>query len=111
GQEGSDAVRPRLAVDVAVVVLVAVEGDERAARLRRPGPQEVVEHLLPGGGVDGGGLGQDAVEVEQAGADAVREAEHGPVATRYHRGRVKRRAGRPSPGLLLLLTSSSPGRR
>ena len=41
----------------------------------------LAEHLLPRLGVDGGGLRQDAVEVEQAGGDAIWQAEHLPGST------------------------------
>ena len=94
GEEGAHAVGPLLPVDVAVVVGVDVEGHERLAGLVGPPPEVLVEHLLPGGGVDGGRPGQDAVEVEQAGADAVRKTEHGcllPVhAPGAHRPRTRR---------------------
>ena len=68
-QEERGAVGARLAVDVVVVVGVAVEGLERRARRRRSGREEVVEHLLPRPRVDVGRLGEHAVEVEQAGGD------------------------------------------
>ena len=55
-----------LAVDVLVVVVVLVEGHEGLAGAAGPLPQEPVEHLLPGGGVNLGRLGQHAVEIEQA---------------------------------------------
>src|SRR5437867_1205466 len=53
-----------LSVEVRVVVVGQLEGDV-----------EGVEDLLPGAGVDGGGLGDDAVEVEEAGGDVGWEAQ------------------------------------
>src|SRR2546421_373591 len=67
------------------------------AGLRRPPAQEAVEHLLPGRGVDGGRLGEDAVEVEEAGVDVVREAEHVHLATE----RQGREANRAQPVFFL----------
>jgi hypothetical protein len=39
------------------------------------GREETVERALPRREVDGGGPGQDAVEVEEADADGIREAQ------------------------------------
>jgi hypothetical protein len=58
-------------VDVVVVVRHRVEADEIPPAGGRPVPQVGVEHLLPGGSVEGGGLSQHSVEVEQAGVHAV----------------------------------------
>jgi hypothetical protein len=38
--------------------------------------QVAVEHLLPGGGVDLGGLGQYTIKVEETGSHLVRETQH-----------------------------------
>ncbi len=70
-QERPHAVRARLAVDVAPVVLTRVE---RAAA-RVPREQELVEHRLPGNGVHGRRVGEDTVEVEQAQAHAVGQSQ------------------------------------
>src|SRR6266571_1422622 len=73
GQERADAVVAWLAVDVPVVVGERVEGDELLAGLLGALSQVRVEHLLPGGRVHLGGLGEDAVEIEEAGADPARQ--------------------------------------
>ena len=65
-----------LAVHVAVVVRDLVEGDKMLAGLLGAPFQELVEHLLPGRRVDGGGLGQHAVHVEQAGLHVIGQPEH-----------------------------------
>jgi hypothetical protein len=70
GEEVAHAVEARLAVDVLVVVVDEVERPLAAIL------EEGVEHLLPRARVDLGGLGQDAVEVEQAGGDPIGQAEH-----------------------------------
>ena len=70
------SVRPRLAVHVLVIVVMDVEWHERRALGLGPLTEEVVEHLLPRRRVHCGGLGQDTVEVEQAGVNAVGETEH-----------------------------------
>ena len=67
-EEGADAVFAGLPVDVVVVVLHEVEWGFTS------GLQEFVEDLLPGTGVDPCGLGDHAVEVEEAGADGRRQA-------------------------------------
>ena len=56
---------------VLVVVANLVELDELLSPLQRPLSQVVVEHRLPGLGVNPGGLCQDAIEIEQAGGDSV----------------------------------------
>jgi hypothetical protein len=71
GEEVAHAVQAGLAVDVLVVVAMEVELGLAARRQKR------VEHLLPRARVHLGGLRENAVEVEQAGRDPVREAEHG----------------------------------
>ena len=68
--------RARLAVDVLLVVVGKHELAIRLAGALVPAAQELVEHLLPRLGVDLRRLRQDAVEVEQAGGDAVGQAEH-----------------------------------
>src|SRR6266487_4146897 len=73
GQERANAVVARLAVDVPVVVGDRVEGGELLAGSLGALAQVRVEHLLPGGGVHLGGLGEDAVEIEEAGADPARQ--------------------------------------
>ena len=76
-EERPGAVGAGLAVHVRVVVLDRVERDELLARPLGPLAQVVVEHLLPGRGVDLGRLGEHAIEVEEAAAHAVRETKHG----------------------------------
>ena len=76
GQEAANAVGAVLAVHVTVVVQLA---ERLLCGLVLP--QEPVEGPLPRGEVDGRRLGEDAVEVEQADADGVRETEHGSTLT------------------------------
>ena len=90
GEEAAHAVGPVLAVDEAVVVELAELGLPGCEAL-----QELVEGALPGGEVHRRRARQDAVEVEEAGADGVREAErpgswHGADATG---GRPRARVG------------------
>src|SRR5664280_320288 len=66
-QKGARPVIPGLAIDVGVVVGHLVEAGEGLTIGIGPCLQVGVEHLLPGGGVDGGRPGQDPVEVEEAG--------------------------------------------
>src|SRR5207302_2380850 len=87
------AVGPLLAVDVALVVGVDVEGHEDLSGVVGPAPEEVVEHLLPGRGVHGGRPGQDPVEVEQAGADAVGKTQHGRTVPETVPAKRRRSAG------------------
>jgi hypothetical protein len=68
GEEGTDTVVARLAVDVLVVVRHRIEGLEALTGLRRSLSEERVEHLLPGGGMDLRCLRQHTVEIEQAGS-------------------------------------------
>ncbi len=74
-QEVAGAVVAGLAVDVGDVVGDDLEGEEGFAGGGCPLPEVAVEHLLPRRGVDGGGAGEHAVEVEQAGSYVVRQAE------------------------------------
>src|SRR3954447_1327312 len=64
GKKVPDPVVARLAVDVCVVVVVGVEGNEPITAALGPAAQVIVEHLLPRGGMDLRGLGEDTVEVE-----------------------------------------------
>src|SRR5664280_3404368 len=66
-QKRARPVIPGLAIDVGVVVGHLVEAGEGLTIGIGPCLQVGVEHLLPGGGVDGGRPGQDPVEVEEAG--------------------------------------------
>jgi hypothetical protein len=52
-------------VDIASIVGVDVEGDERFVRLGRTSLEKLVEEPPPGRGMYARGPGQDAVEVEQ----------------------------------------------
>ena len=61
GEEVAHAVLAQLAVDVALVVAGQLEGTGVGAL--EPS-QQVVEGPLPGGGVDAGAVGEDAVHVE-----------------------------------------------
>ena len=70
GEESAHPVGPVLAVDEAVVVGLAELGLVGMEAL-----QELVEGALPGGEVHRRRPRQDAVEIEQAGADGFREAE------------------------------------
>ena len=72
GQKRPDAVFTLLAVDVFQVVVDRVERDELLAGLFGPLLEEGVEHDLPRLGVDTRGVGQDAVEIEQAGVHGFR---------------------------------------
>ena len=40
------------------------------------GLEELVEHLLPGGAMNLGRLGENPVEIEQTGTDAIRKTKH-----------------------------------
>jgi len=53
-----------------------VERAELAGFGLGPLPQETIEHLPPGRGVDRSGLGQDAVKVEKARLNHIWEAKH-----------------------------------
>src|SRR5439155_17685800 len=76
-EERPDAVGARAAVDVLVVVAMQVEGHEGLAGALGPLAEGLVEHRLPRGGVDSGRVRQHAVEVEEARAHRVGQAEHG----------------------------------
>src|SRR6185312_4527730 len=67
-QKRPDPVLAFLAVHVCAIVRRRVEGDEVVAGALGPLGQIGVEHGLPGFGVHAGGVGEHAVEVEQAGA-------------------------------------------
>lgn len=67
------SVEPRTAVHIVVIVGYRIEGDKLCAMFRRPSAQELIEHLLPGGGVDLRGAGEDPIHVEQARRDATRD--------------------------------------
>lgn len=89
-EEVPDAVLTRLAVDVLVVVLVRVEGHELAAGRLRALAQELVEGLLPCGGMDLGCLRQHTVEVKEQRVDVGGQAEHsahsyGSTGVRRHK--------------------------
>src|SRR5205823_5832512 len=105
GEERLDALVPGLAVDVLVVVLDGVEGDELLTGSRRALLQVGVEHLLPRGRVNLGRLGEHPVEVEQAGTNTVRKPEHRREPTALvtaggavRPGRPRFRDARASPG-------------
>ena len=74
-EELADAVVARPPVDVSLVVETGVERDERLMRTVAPVAEEAVERLLPGRRMELSGLREHAVEVEQAGPDAGRQAE------------------------------------
>src|SRR5215217_9547053 len=78
-QERADALQPWLTVHVLVVVGGAVELLERLPGPLRPVAQETVEHLLPRLGMDLRRLCEDAVQVEQARRDAIRQSKHDGV--------------------------------
>ncbi len=80
-QERADPVVSRLTVDVTVIVGDLVEGHKRLAGALRPGLKVLVEHLLPRRGVNDRCLGQDSVQVKQAGAHAVGQPEHAADGT------------------------------
>ena len=68
-EEAPHAVEPTLAVDVPAVVLVGVERHERFRRAIGALAQVLVEQPLPRLRVHGRGVGDDAVHVEDHGAD------------------------------------------
>jgi hypothetical protein len=69
GQEGPRPVRPGLAVHVSAIIRDWIKRYEQLSGPGRVPSQEGVEHLLLRRGVYQVGLGEHAVEVEQAGAD------------------------------------------
>ena len=87
-QEVAYPVLAELAVDVGGVV----RGQLEACRLRSVGAgllDEVgVEHLLPRRGVDVGGTGQHAVEVEETGLDPHRQTEGRELTRAAHVDRI-----------------------
>ena len=91
-QEGACPVGPGLPVHVLLVVPDAVEWHEGLTGPPGTVPQVAVEHFLPRGIVDLRGLGEHAVQVEQAAADAVWEPEH---AIKPNEVRASLRPGRP----------------
>ena len=96
GEEAPHAVEPTLAVDVPAVVLVGIERHERFAGAIGALAQVVVEQPLPGLGVDGRGVGDDAVHVEDHGADLL--GKDGLGRGRRHFGdQSGARFGRASP--------------
>ena len=66
----------RLSIDVPVVVVDRIEWHKAFARSPRSGREVGIEHFLPGGCVNRGGLSQHAVEIEQAGANGFRQTKH-----------------------------------
>src|SRR5262249_5717259 len=76
GEERPDPIGPRFPVHVLLVVPARVERYERLAGPTGTVPQVVVEHLFPRGVVHERRLGDDAIQVEQAPADALGETKH-----------------------------------
>ena len=103
-EERPHPVVPMLAVDVLVVVADRVERHERLAVAVRALEQERVEDRLPRDRVHGGGLRENAVEVEQAGADLRRQAQRGRGHSNDARS-WSSRSVRPS------ITTSAPAAR
>ena len=64
-----DAFEPRSAVEVLAIVRLAIERDELPADPRAQAQEELVERLPPGPRMQSGAVGQDTVEVEEAGPD------------------------------------------
>jgi hypothetical protein len=79
-QETASAVQARAAVDVGVVVGDRVERHERLVVGLRPLVQELVEHVPPRDVVHLRGVGQHAVQVEQARHDARRQVRRAGIA-------------------------------
>lgn len=76
GEEITDAVRSRLAVDARRVVRPWIERDEPLACPRRPFAQVRVEHLGPSLVVHRRRVRQHPVEIEEARGHAVRQSQH-----------------------------------
>ena len=97
-EEGVDSIDPGSPFDVRLVVRDQVEGDELPTGLLAQAKKEVVEDLRPGPGMQGAAVGQNSVEVEEAGTNAFRQTEH-PRRHR-HRGQPRHRAdvGRSGQG-------------
>ena len=80
-QEGCHPVITGLAVDVAAIVCIDVEGHERFARAGGPPFEKFVEQPFPRCGMHARGLGQYAVEIEQDGVVITRgECDNGTDA-------------------------------
>ena len=67
-----DPFEPRTTVDVLAIVGHPVERDELPSGLRRHADEEIVEDLAPRPGVQGGAVGQHALDVEETGPGSVR---------------------------------------
>ena len=80
-EERVHSFEPSAAVDVVPVVGAAVERDEVPARRLAQAQQEIVEDLGPGPGMEDAAVGQDPVEVVQAGGDARRAGRASSVVT------------------------------
>jgi hypothetical protein len=74
GEEGRNTVVAGATVDMGAVV----GGDVEGCLVGGDSGEEVVEGPLPGGGMDTGGRGEDAVEVEQ------HRVKGGPIDGRAH---------------------------
>ncbi len=91
-QERPDSVLAFLAVDVFPVVRIRIEWDEFRSGVLGPLGQVGVERRLPCLVMHTGGIGQDTVEIEQAGMHLVWQTQHagltlwfrGGVLERYH---------------------------
>src|SRR5450759_69313 len=92
-KERAHAVVARLAVDVLVIFCNRIERQKRLAALRRPLAQKVVEHLLPGSGVDLRSLRQHPIQIEQARPHTVRQTKHRESLQCRGRRRWRRVAG------------------
>ena len=75
-EEGVNRFEPRGAVDEGAIVRMPIERDEVPTRPLGHAQQEVVEDLSPGPSVQRTAVRKDAVEIEQARANAGRKAEH-----------------------------------
>ncbi len=75
-QKRAHTVVTGLAVDVLVIVGNRIEGLKWLAVFIRPRAQKAVEHLFPGRGVNLRGLCEHAVQVKQARAHTVGQAQH-----------------------------------
>src|SRR5665647_1664464 len=65
--------KPRLAVDIGLIVALSIERHERCAVTLGAGSQKGIEHLLPRGIVHRRGVGEHTVQVEQTRRDTSRE--------------------------------------
>src|SRR5262249_47025341 len=82
GEEVAHAVEARLAVDVVLVVGLG----ERRLPMRT---EHRVERRRPSGAVHGGGVGQDTVQIKEAGAYDVRQSQHSADASRWRKPRIR----------------------